>query len=245
MIGLLEKRNYTLVIACAYLFLPGKLLAKPDFPAPPEASVEWVGKNMDLNGIRSDIRAFHTKKSFEKVSSFYRKEWSKPVEGPKGEELPGYTETDQMVPWRLFTRIEDGYLMTAQFQEADRRKGTWGYLAISPLPDPAVARKRPELGTGIPKMKNSQVISELKNKDVGKDARTMIIYNTHSVGSNVSYYRNHYRAKGYSVEMDTAVEAGKMHSLVFKSGRKRITIMLIGDHNDTRVVINDVTHSIL
>lgn len=210
----------------------------PDFPPPPEANVEWVGRNLEMNGIRSDIRAFHTKKSPEKVSEFYRREWEKPV----GKDLPGFTETDAMAPWHLITRIEDGYLMTAQFQETDQG-GTWGYLAMSPLPDKDA--KPREMGKAFPKMPDSQVLSEMNTDDPGKKARTMVIANDRSVNSNVAFYRNHFLAKGWTMETDKTLTEGRLHSLVFKSTRKRITIMVIGDHNQTRLVINEVTHSIL
>ena len=210
----------------------------PDFPPPPEATVEWVGRNLDMNGIRSDIRAFHTRKSPEKVTAFYRHEWEKPV----AKDLPGFTETDAMTPWHLITRIEDGYLMTVQFQEADQG-GTWGYLAMSPLPDKDA--KPAERGKGFPVMPDSHVLSEMKTDDPGKKARTMLIANDHSVNSNIDFYRNQYLTQGWSLETDKALTQGRMHSLVFKSARKRITIMFIGDHNQTRMVINEVTHSIL
>ena len=72
----------------------GPLYAKPEFPPPKDAQVQWVGRNIEVNGIRSDIRAFHTSKSAEKVAEFYRQEWKDPV----GKGMPGYTETDAMPP---------------------------------------------------------------------------------------------------------------------------------------------------
>src|SRR3990172_2572614 len=66
--------------------VPGLVIAAPLFPAPPDANVEWVGRNMEVNGIRSDIRAFNTDDSIRKVINFYTKEWDEPVD--KG--LPGY-----------------------------------------------------------------------------------------------------------------------------------------------------------
>jgi hypothetical protein len=232
------------VFLCIALSSP-TLLAVPDFPPPKGATVEIVGNNMVLNGISSDIRAFYSKKSLEKVSEFYRQQWEDSVgRNDDGEELPGYTETDVMVPWRLFTRIEGGYLMTVQFQEADN-KGVWGYLAVSRLPKKG-KNQNPVLPIprDIPVLGDSRIISELVNKDPGKHARTMIIYNKHSLGSNISFYRSHYLNRGFSVDNDTNLSQGAMHSLVFKSARKRVNIMLIGSAGDTRVVINSVTNTI-
>jgi hypothetical protein len=225
------------VLAAVLALLPGAAGAAPRIPVPPEAKVEWVGRNMEVNGIVSDIRSFHTSQSLDKVSDFYRRRWERPV----GKDLPGFTETDAMEPWRLFTRIEDGYIMTVQMQKADMG-GTWGYLAISPLPDP---KKPVVLGQGAPAMRDSQVLHEMKTDDPGKKGRTMVISNNYSVGSNIEYYRNHFRHHGWEIETDHALKPGVFHSLVFKSPRKRTTIMLIGDNQATRVVINEVTHAIL
>ena len=159
-----------------------------------------------------------------------------------GKDLPGFTETDAMAPWHLITRIEDGYLMTAQFQQADQG-GSWGYLAISPLPDKDA--KAPEKGKGFPFMPRSQVLSEMKTDDPGQKARTMVASNDHSVNSNIAFYRNHFLSQGWTMETDRNLTPGRLHSLVFKSNRKRITIMFIGDENQTQLVINEVTHSIL
>ena len=94
-------------------------------------------------------------------------------------------------------------------------------------------------------MHDSHVLSEMKTDDPGQKARTMVVSNEHSVNSNIDFYRNHFSAKGWTLETDRVLTEGKLHSLVFKSTRKRITIMFIGDQNKTQLVINEVTHSIL
>ena len=215
----------------------GPLYAKPDFPTPKDAQVQWVGRNIEVNGIRSDIRAFHTKKSPEKVADFYREEWKEPV--AKG--MPGFTETDAMNPWHLITRLEDGYLMTVQYQEQDRG-GTWGYLAMSPLP---TKESWTEPGKGFPKMPDSTIVNENVSNDPGIKGRTLLISNRYSISSNVEFYRSHYQSLGWTVETDKELAPGKMHSLVFKSRRNRITMMFIGENNETRIVINSVEHSIM
>jgi len=231
----LSKAFFLAWIVC--VSMTESLHAKPDFPPPKDAQVQWVGKNIEVNGIRSDIRAFQTKKSPDKVAEFYREEWKEPV--AKG--MPGFTETDAMIPWQLITRLEDGYLMTVQFQEQDRG-GTWGYLAMSPLPtqEPSALP-----GQNFPKMPDSTVVNETKSDDPGKKGTTMLIANKYSISSNVQFYRSHYGNLGWTVETDKELAPGKMHSLVFKNQRNRITIMFIGENNETRIVVNSVEHSIL
>ena len=213
---------------------------KPDFPPPPHSQVEWVGKDIEVNSIPTSIRAFHTNESIEEVVRFYRREWQRPVEKGK----PGFTESIDAYPWYIISRIEDDYLLTVQVQVKENDKsGSWGYLSISPLVDPNI-KTPPELGKGLPKMSGSHVMSEHKSRDPGKKARTVIITNDYSVPSNVAFYRNHYDGKGWTKETDRALGNDEVHSLVFKTKRDRVTMMFLKDKNQTRIVINSVTHSL-
>lgn len=210
----------------------------PEFPSPPDSKVEWVGQDIEMNGIRTAIRAFHSRNSIEKVVEFYRKEWRRPVERNK----PGYMETIDAAPWYIISRIEDGYLLTVQVQvQKNNKNASWGYLAISPLPeDPE--KQEVELGTSTPKMPGSHVVNEMKSNDPGKKANTLIIANTHSIGSNAAFYRNHYEGRGWTTETD--FDAQDVHTLVFKTRRERVTIMLLKDGSETRVVVNSVKNSV-
>lgn len=237
-IHLFRKFLLITLVCCSYV--PIALAGAPDFPPPPEASVEWVGKNLDINGIKSSVRAFQTKNSIEKVVEFYRREWKRPPE--KG--IPGFMETIDAAPWYIISRVEDGYLLTVQVQvKQNDKSGSWGYLSMSPLPG---KQKKPvELGKDMPKMPGSHVLSEMKSDDPGKKANTLIISNDHSVDSNVNFYRNHYESSGWTVETDRGLGNGLVHSLVFKTRRDRITMMIMKEENSTRIVINSVTNSIL
>ncbi len=213
--------------------------ARPDFPPPPKAVVQWVGKDMNINGINSSVRRFHTKKSIEDVVEFYRDEWKRPI----SKDMPGFNETIDAAPWYIISRIEDGYLLTVQVQvEQDNDSSSWGYLSMSRLPAKNASN---DLGEGMPKMANSNVLSQVKSSDAGKDATTMIISNDHSVSSNVTFYRNYYQSKGWTQETDKALDKGQSHALVFKKRRNRVTMMFMAGKNSTKIVINDVTSSLL
>lgn len=211
----------------------------PDFPPPPKAKVEWVGQDIEVNGIRTAIRAFHTDDSIEDVVKFYRREWKRPPERDK----PGFMETIDAYPWYIISRVEDGYLLTVQVQVKENDpSGAWGYLSISPLPDPKA--KLPELAENIPKMPGSHVVNETKSKDSGKNANTVLITNDHSLPSNVTFYRNFYQGKGWTKETDQALGNNEAHSLVFKTRQNRVTMMFLKDSDNTRIVINSVKHSL-
>ena len=234
------KKSAQYLYLAVLLMTPMTVLSgPPDFPAPPQSRVEWVGRDMEVNGLPTSIRAFHTSNSIEKVVQFYRREWQRPVERGK----PGFMETIDALPWYTISRIEDDYLLTVQVQvKQNDQSGSWGYLSISPLPEPG--EKPPELGKNVPKMRGSNVLSEHTSKDPGKNARTLIITNEHSVPSNVTFYRNYYNGKGWTMETDRALGNDKVHSLVFKTKRDRVTMMFLKDKYYTRIVINSVTNSI-
>ena len=214
------------------------LAGPPDFPPPPDAAVEWVGGNVEINGLKSSIRAFHSSKSIEKVVEFYRREWQRPAEKDK----PGFMETIDAAPWYIISRVEDDYLLTVQVQvNKNDKSGSWGYLSTSPLP--GNTKNEPvQLGGNTPKMPDSHVINEMKIDDPGKEAITLIISNNHSLGSNAAFYRNYYQGMGWTTETD--YNAQDAHALVFKTRRERVTIMLLRDGGDTRIVVNSVTNSI-
>ena len=233
--------NYIPRALLLYLLCSGIVFAgPPKFPPPPESSVEWVGQNINVNGINSSIRAFRSRKSIEKVVEFYRREWQRPPE--KG--IPGFMETIDNYPWYIISRVEDDYLLTVQVQvEKSDKSSSWGYLSTSPLPGKQKAPK--ELAKNTPKMAGSHVLSEMKSDDPGKKASTVMLYNTHSLHSNVAFYRNYYNGKGWTMETDKELGSGDIHSLVFKSRRKRVTMMFVKEKSSTRIVINSVTNSIL
>jgi hypothetical protein len=226
-------------LLCFVFISPLSYAGTPDFPPPPDAAVEWVGQDLEVNGIKSSIRAFHTKDSIEDVVEFYRNEWKRPVEKGK----PGFMETIDAAPWYIISRVEDGYLLTVQVQvKQNDPSGSWGYLAISPLPNPNA--KAPDLGKTIPKIPGSHIMSEMKSDDPGKKATTLLISNTHSVRNNADFYRSHYQSKGWTMETDKNLGRDEGHSLVFKTRRDRVTIMLLKDKDYTRIVVNSVKNSV-
>ena len=245
MLGTKQQRRSPANLLFASLLLcfsisPLVLAGAPDFPPPPGAAVEWVGKDLEVNGIKSAIRAFHSKKSIEDIVRFYRSEWKKPVEKDK----PGFMETIDAAPWYIISRVEDGYLLTVQVQvQANDQSASWGYLSISPLP--GAKDKVKQFGVGVPKIPGSYVINEMKSDDPGKEATTVIISNTNSVNGNAAFYRQHYQGKGWTTETDRKLGSREAHSLVFKNRRSRVTIMVLEDKNFTRVVINSVENSVI
>ena len=133
--------------------------------------------------------------------------------------------------------------MTVQVQvKKNDPDGSWGYLSMSVLP--GTTNKEPEFAKTIPKIPGSIVMNEMKSDDPGKKATTVVLTNTHSVRNNADFYRAHYQNQGWTMETDKRLGNQEAHSLVFKTKRNRVTIMLLEDKDYTRVVVNSVKNSI-
>lgn len=226
----------TLQLSILMLFCHLLQAKPPDFPAPKNASVSIVGKDMTVGGKKMHIRQFYTRDRMEKVKQFYRRKWAQ----SEAEGLPPFTETEVNPPWHIISRLEDGYLLTVQVQRADDG-GSWGYLASSEL---AQGGEQPD-ANAVPQMPGSEVLHDVKTNDVGQSADTMLLYNKHSLSSNTNYYKSYYMQRGWRTDLDQAIPKGKMHVLAFTNGKEKINIVLTGDNNHTRIVVNKVVHSIL
>lgn len=216
------------VVLALGIFIAPLVTAAPRFPAPPDATVGMLGDAMVVNGIPMHIRQFVSNKSVHDVLEYYRQYW------PAGtEEKPGYTETDILTPWKIITRVEDGYLMTVQVTEQGD-SGSHGLLGMSKLPN--LENELPTLGRDFPKMRGSTVFNDITSKDIGKQGRTIQLSNTYSVESNANYYRDHYTNKGWIVDMDQTFSGGDSHAQRFSQGNINVIITINKSKNGSVIV---------
>lgn len=224
-----------LTLCTLLLALPALAAKVPAFPVPPKAKVNWVSRDMVMNGIAADVRQFYSKQKPERITRFYKDEWAE-LDGKQ----PGYVESQAMAPWTLLTRIEKGYMMNVQYQEADDG-GTWGYLSLSKLPDKDAQPQSKDLP---PAMQRSVVMSRVETEDPGQSGRSMVLRNDYSITSNVDYYRNYYKHLGWGKTMDHGLSNGKVHTLGFKNRLKEVRIVVMGNHQQSQVVFNEVEHGL-
>lgn len=233
-------RRRLAVAASALLMLVGVAAParEPDFPAPPDARVQWVGRAIEINGVPTQVRRFDTDRRMGRVARFYRQVWQT---GENGEQ--GYVESDLLSPWKLITRVEDGHLMTVQYQ-AGTRGGTWGYLAMSTPPDPDSVSGG-AIGAKVPAPGKSTTVNEVASKDAGQRGRSTVLVNELSLTSNVNFYVSHYKGHGWSTEMDRPIPGVEMHVLAFRRRLERVTITLMGDRDGTRIMHHAVKRDLL
>ncbi|MGR8946940.1 MAG: hypothetical protein ACU84Q_02770 [Gammaproteobacteria bacterium] len=216
-------------------FVSSAAAKPPDFPAPPKSSVASVAQDMNLHGRVTTIRMFTTPNEVDDVLEFYKEIWSEPV----SRKSPNYAQEDRaMAPWRLITRVESGYAMTVQVQAGDA--GSWGYLAISALPEGG----EPVAGASAPpSMRGSEVLSNITHNDQGISGQTAVIKNKFPVMRNVEFYRDKFNA--WRVDNDKAVAKGQIHTLRFTRGRTTVVITINGGDAESEIVINKTKRSLL
>jgi hypothetical protein len=224
----LAAASYLFVVFSCMMLTSTFAHAAPKFPPPPGSKIGKIAEKMVVNGIEMDIRQFNSKSSVEEVLEFYREYW------PKGtEEEPGYTETDALEPWDIITRVDEGYLMTVQVTKAGR-KGSTGLLGVSKLPD---LDNLPQVGKKIPKMSGSEIINDIRTRDVGKNGRTVALKNDFTIENNANFYRDYYTGHGYSLDMDKVVSGGDAHAQRF-SQRGDVVNIVITKSNEGTVVVS-------
>jgi len=205
-----------ILLASALLALPaGVAAAPPELPAPPKSRVGLLGKEMVFNGIPMDMRQFNSSLSVEEIEQFYGELWP-----PGTEDKPRYVITDAMAPWKIITRVENGYLMTVQVTA--HGAGSRGFLAISRMPDPD---REVELGKGFPLMRGSKPLNDIETRDIGKDGRTMAFVNDYTAEANAGFYRTWFTARGWTLDMDRAPASGA-HVLSFRDGSRSVNIVI-------------------
>lgn len=180
-----------------------------------------------------EIRQLRCTSSAGDVLDFYRNLW------PRGsEKQPGYTETDDLAPWQMISRVDRGYLMTAQITQETRQLAV-GYLAMSELPDDF--DRLPDLGEGFPTMRGTQVYNDIQSSDPGKRGRTLQFSNKHDLRSNVIFYRNWYADRGWTTTMDKPMGA-TMHTFSFNNSGESVNLVIIQGDGATAMtaqVINE------
>lgn len=211
-------------LAVALALLAGTAAAAPRFPAPPGCSVGRVGDTMKFNGVPMEVRQIDCDGGLEAILDFYRDRW------PKGtEKEPGYVVNTDMEPWTLLTRAEDKWLMTVQVTANGQR--STGYLSLTRLIEP---EDLPELGKGFPMPHDSRVVNDVETTDPGKKGRTLMISNDLGLDSNVIFYRNWYKDRGWTVMMDKAL-GEHMHTFSFKNGGEGVNLVVVEGGDKTAV----------
>jgi hypothetical protein len=207
--------------------------AWPSFDRPDFVETDWTADDMVYNGIRMYIENIHCDCQYEKILAFYRKHWA---EGEIDEK--GFVEND-LGELKQISRGDEKYFFSVQVKPdpQDGEKSV-GRLVISELPGNRSAKV--ELGSGVPMMGNSEVVSDVSDSMPGKRARTVVLLNEKSIVDNMSFYRTRYESAGWNSFLTPVDPSVGSQALSYRKDGVDVNIAIHDQAGVSVVLFNEV-----
>jgi len=204
----------------------------PHMIEPPSSSVVWVGDNVIQNGVAMRMKKFESELSVEDIINFYRAQW---------QGLAEYAPVEnEMKDWSIIGIRLGDYYLTVQAKTGDELESE-GFIGVSKLP----VMTSTDLNVDFPILDGSEIISNTDSIDIGSSANTIILKNTYSVQSNVSFYQAEMSRDGWAL-MREAEQPGDWSGTKFmyfqKSKKSCLLTISNNDFGDTVVVVNKIKH---
>lgn len=199
----------------------------PEVEFPKNATVEIVADNMNFNGMPMRTWAVTDKQTSPILAAaFYRQQWKdnsfKFDEQKLGNDF-------------IINSLQPPYLLTARIKP--QLKGVLVYVGISK--NEAVTADANSLA--FPTLASSTVLSDIRNQDLFKRGRTLLLSSNSEIGSAYRYYYNYFVGQGWSVSGDLLdVNAGK-GVLMFTSGSSTVDITFSRKSGQLSIVANLVS----
>tara|TARA_B100001250_G_C19727840_1_gene756944 strand:- start:480 stop:1205 length:726 start_codon:yes stop_codon:yes gene_type:complete len=229
---ILEKVMLVYVTICLTM---STAYADPHFPLPPNSKSMNISQELVVNSIPMESRQFTSKQSKQDVIEFYKNLWREEL----APGIPGYKISKIMPPWTVISRIEDNHLLTVQVKKW-ASDTSLGYIAISKI----IPDKKHPIGKDIPRLSGTDIMNDIYSEDGSKKGRTTILRNTHTLMSNVNYYRNYYNKFGWLEEMDHEVAFDHSYALRFRNMNKHITLVITRGDGQTYITAQHVSEGI-
>lgn len=207
-----------------------------EIPAPPDSQVSSISTSVTSLGLHMKISKFVSDSSVDEVLQFYKDYWK--------DEAAEST----MLPWKMIGTRQGDEFLNVQVQAGDRDK-SWGYLSRSDLPkqlDDKTYSMPNARSANFPMMSGSRVMDDQYSNDPGKKGRTLLLENDFSANTNHTFYRNHFKNKGWDIVMDEATsKRNSSYALFVRKGSKTVAVTIAKLNNKTSIVANEVTKGLL
>lgn len=166
-------------------------LGWPEIEAPPRSTLEWVGKDMKLNGVPLRIQHFESSLSPDEVLTFYRSHWGSQQDKKSVENKQG--------SYNVIGKRDGDYYLTVEVK-AGKTTASEGLLNVSRLP----GVDKPDMSPGdLPMNSGSKVLWVMDSNDAGKTSKQVTLYNRDSVQSNALYYDHALQSRGWVKRQDS------------------------------------------
>ncbi len=226
------KRQVILCFLCILVMMSGRAMSGslPAFVAPKSMSVTVVADNMVFNGMKMKSAEFSARGSVEDLIAFYHDEWDDKVKETKvGEVL-------------VLSHYDGEFMFVVQIQKrksALRSSGRQGALStgLLSISEPGSVPARLDLGKGFPMLSSTKVVNDIANTDLGKQSRTLLLYNPRSVQDNLKFYKRQFAQKGWTeLPQETHKPVSGNATLIMNKGGDELNMAFSAIDGETSVV---------
>ncbi|MCK8106531.1 hypothetical protein MTF64_06545 [Pseudoalteromonas sp. 2CM41L] len=204
------KKNFYLKIILI-IFISFKAHANINFPD--SSTVVVVSDGMLVDGLNMRAWEFKSKNKLNENIHYFTKQW---------QPLSDKFTHKQLKEWEVLNAVIDGVIYTAKLRSAGN-DFTFGYIATSAKPDQHLSKIDKSL-QDFPMPSGTTVVREIKSADGAKISSTMILDNTLSVKSNLSFYKKYFTKHSWTI--DKAIYTKNLDNGVFiaRNGPNNVSI---------------------
>jgi hypothetical protein len=180
--GLLSPVFVTLPLALAGAAIGAS--AWPEVPDPPRAKVEWVARDVRVNGLPSQIERFESELSVDEVLEFYRARWSRSRIGSPQENKVG--------PWQSVSTLQGSYQLAVQVRPRTPQ-GSEGLISVANFGD----MKRDFVPADWPRWRDLKVTQVTESVDGPRRSQMVAMVSDASFDMNQRRWREEWERRGF------------------------------------------------
>jgi hypothetical protein len=168
----------------------------PELKDPPRSHVEWVAKDMRVNGLRTRTEHFDSELSASEILSFYMKAWMTPVSGEPHLRSGG--------GWQIVSSLRPPFQLTAQVKDK-LPSGSEGIVSVADVQNV----QKDWLPSDFPRSRDTTVTQVTESVDGPLRHRMISMVSSSSFTLMVNRWRDEWIRRGYHVtsEKSTSLDA--------------------------------------
>ena len=198
----------------------------PDIEFPEDAVVEIVAEDIKMYGYPTKTWIVKDNASQMLTAAFFKKQWKSKSDKFDEQKLG----SDYVI-----NSLQDPFLLTARI-----KKEYDGVTVLVGITQNIEASSNNISADQFPSPLNSNIISDIKSKDLFKNGRTVILQNKRSISENYHYYRRYFQRLGWSENTGILdVNSGKA-VLMMSNGANTVDISFNKRNENVNVVFNQV-----
>jgi len=215
-------RWFSLFIFCAPLPLYANC-ANP--PLPNGVTPQYVGKNIQVNGLSLDIIRYTSEIDNDQLHKFYERVWN----NDSNLDNDHFSEYN-LNTWQVIAYKTVGCLFTVQMKKLTSGK-TETLIALNS------GSKIQKTNPDFPMMSGSKVISDMSSNDSGRLSRLLVFTNSYSPKGNLSYYQNKLSALGWGQVLKPK-NLNDNIAASFRKESKWVDLTITNSNGQTQLVAN-------